>query len=261
MKRLTEIEIFRDYYPIWSYLSLQDLKSRFRRSRLGAFWIVMQQLGFSLGAGYIWAKVFGLDPADFIPFIALGFAIWGFLTAAMTEGGNAFIIAHNYLKQLPLPQSLFIFRTLATQLVTLSIGFTTAIMILVAFWRLQPLGLLYCLPGIAIALVYGYGAIGTMAYLGLRYRDLPHALAMLFNLLFVVTPVIYPPETLIKKGLHLVIFGNPFASLIEVIRAPLLSGALAELPHYFIASAFAMALVGMRFYLANKWERFVPFWS
>lgn len=258
---LRELKLALDNFQMWTYLSGSDVKNRFRRSKLGIVWPMLQQLAFSLGAGIIWATVFHLKPEDFIPFLTLGFAIWGFIAASMTEGCAAFVIAHGYLKQLPLPQSIFILRTLLTQLIFLSIGLATALGVLLYFGKLTLPGLIFCIPGLLILIIYSYGAIGSLAYLGLRYRDLQHGLTGILSLLFVVTPVIYPAEVLIQKGLAFAIYGNPFASLIEVVRYPILNAEFASPSHYLASSAFALLLVLLRFQLGSRWSRFVPFWS
>lgn len=256
-----ELKLAVDNFHIWSYLSSSDVKNRFRRSKLGILWPILQQLAFSLGAGMIWAAVFHLRPEDFIPFLTLGFAIWGFIAASMTEGCSSFVIAHGYLKQLPLPQSIFIFRTLLTQLIFLTIGFVTALVVLLYFGKLTLFGLIIGIPGIFILIIFAYGSIGSMAYLGLRYRDIQHGLASIFSLLFVVTPVIYPTEVLVKKGFGVIVYGNPFASLIEVVRFPILNATFADPIHYLVSSLFAIALVLLRLQLGSRWSRFVPFWS
>jgi len=256
-----EFKLAVNNFNIWSYLSASDVKNKFRRSKLGVIWPVIHQLAFSLGAGVIWAAVFHLKPEDFIPFLTMGFAIWGFIAGSMMEGCSSFVVAHGYLKQLPLPQSIFIFRTVFTQVIYLAIGLATALGVLLYFGKLHPLGLLYALPGLMLLLAYSYGAIGTLAYLGLRYRDLQHGLAGIFSLLFVITPVIYPAEVLIQKGLSFAIYMNPLSSLIEIVRVPVLTGDFANGSHYAIAGVFALVLVVLRFYFGSRWGRYVPFWS
>ncbi len=256
-----EFKLAVDNFNIWSYLSVSDVKNKFRRSKLGVIWPVLQQLAFSLGAGVIWAAVFHLKPEEFIPFLTMGFAIWGFISGSMMEGCSSFVVAHGYLKQLPLPQSIFIFRTVFTQLIYLAIGIGTALAVLLYFGKLHPLGLFYALPGLLLLISYAYGAIGTLAYLGLRYRDLQHGLAGIFSLLFVITPVIYPAQVLIQKGLGFAIYMNPFSSLIEIVRVPVLTGNFADGSHYLIAGIFAAVLIVCRFYLGSRWGRYVPFWS
>lgn len=256
-----ELIIAKNNYPIWSYLSKSDVINRFRRSRLGLLWPILHQLSFSLGAGLIWATLFNLNPVDFIPSITLGFAIWAFISAAIMEGCYAFVVAHGYLKQLSLPQSIFIFRTLYTQLIYLSLGFITAIITLFIFDSLSFFGLLLSLPGIFILIFYGYSTIGLMAYLGLRYRDLQHAFGSLLNFFFVFTPVIYPANMLAKKGFSFAIYLNPFASLIEIVRYPILNNTFADPIYYLISTIFVIFLLFLRFKIGSRWSRYVPFWS
>jgi ABC-type polysaccharide/polyol phosphate export permease len=255
-----DLSVAINYFDLYAYLSKQDLNSRFRRSFLGVLWIVIQQLAFSLIAGLMWARIFSLDPSNFIPFLTIGFATWGVLSTAMTEGCGIFIIAQTYLKQLPLPQSVFIFRALLTSFFYLFVGIMTAIFVLTLFNKFYITSLFYALPGISILLLYSYGANGMMAYLGLRYRDLQHALSAVFSLLFIVTPVIYPPAVLVQKGIGMALYMNPFASLIEIIRFPLLNSEFADIQHYGVSAVFALLLVACKFVLSKKWGRFVPFW-
>ena len=94
------------------------------------------------------------------------------------------------------------------------------------------LSIFYMLPAIAILICYFYGIICSLAYIGIRNRDLQHAITSVVYLLYIVTPVLYPPEVLIKKGVGIVIYMNPLASSIEIIRHPLLINDFAPIRHY-----------------------------
>lgn len=257
----SDLSIAIKYFDLYYFLAKQDLKSRFRRSYLGISWIVIQQLFFSLVAGFVWSRIFGMKASEFIPFLTIGSVLWTFISAAMVEGCGTFVIAHGYLKQLPLPQSIFIFRTLFTSLFYLAVGLCTAIGVLIIFDKFNVLSIFYMLPGIIILVCYFYGISGSLAYLGLRYRDLQHAITSILSLLFIVTPVLYPPEVLVKKGIGIVIYMNPLASLIEIIRHPLLNNDFAPSHHYLISIAFVSFLMSLKLILKRKWERFVPFWA
>jgi lipopolysaccharide transport system permease protein len=249
------------YLDLYSFLSKQDLDSRFRNSSLGVLWIIIQQLAFAIIAGMLWSRIFLLEPSSFIPFLTIGFALWGFISSAMTEGCSIFVSNQRYLKQLPLPQSIFIFRSLLTASFYLLVGLITATGVLIYFDKFYITGLFYMVPGIVILLGYFYGASGTMAYLGLRYKDLQHALATIFSLLFIVTPVIYPSSVLIERGIGGVVYINPFASLLEVVRYPMLNADFANIEHYAIALVFGVFLISVKLILTKKWGRFVPFWA
>lgn len=256
-----DFKIALKYFDLYYFLAKQDLKSRFRRSYLGIFWIVIHQLAFSLFAGFIWSRIFGIEVKSFIPFVIIGSVLWSFIYASMVEGCGTFIIAQSYLKQLPLPQSIFIFRTVLVSFFYLFIGMLTAIFMLLVFNKLSIAGLIYILPSVPLLIIYFYGISGSMAYLGLRYRDLQHALSSMLSMLFIVTPVIYPPEVLQQKGISAVLYLNPFASLIEIVRYPLINGSFASAEHYLIAGGFSLLMITSKYWLQKHWGRFVPFWA
>ena len=66
----------------------------------------------------------------------------------------------------------------------------------------------------AIALGYLLGGLCT------RYRDIPPIVTSLMQVLFYVTPVIWPPK-LLEGNEHLLLF-NPFYYLLELMRSPLM---------------------------------------
>lgn len=256
----SDLNIAIKYFDLYYFLAEQDLKNRFRRSYLGISWIVIHQLFFSLVAGFLWSKLWGLELGSFIPFLTIGSVLWTFISSSFTEGCGTFVIAQGYLKQLPLPQSIFLFRTLLVALFYLGVGISAAIIVLVLFANFQIISIFYITPGLLVLICYFYGTSSVMAYLGLRYRDLQHAVTSLLSLLFIVTPVLYPPEILIKKGIGFVVYINPLGSLIEIIRYPLIHSSFADTKHYLITMSFSAVMLLFKNLLQKKWGRFVPFW-
>ncbi|MBN7777452.1 ABC transporter permease [Nitratireductor aquimarinus] len=223
------------YREIWLFLAVQDVKSRFRRSYLGVFWMVAHQLTFALGGGLIWSAIFGTDPATFIPSIASGFAIWGFIASSFVDGSNAFVVSQGYIRQVSMPVQIFILRHWATSLVTLLVGTSTAIALALVLGGPQVLlGLPAFLLGAILLALCMLMVSAAMSYLGVVYGDVTHALAGIFQMLFVVSPVIYPPQVLEDRGLGWFVAINPFASMIEVVRVPILEQNMAQPFNYAV---------------------------
>src|SRR5262249_5300185 len=118
---------------LWTKLGAQIVSTRFRRSYFGILWLAINYLAFALGGGLIWSRIFQLDPAYFIPFIGVGFAIWGFVAGAFVDGSTAFVYAAGYIKAMPLPLSIFVMRALYAQGVYLFVGAGVALAAGVAF--------------------------------------------------------------------------------------------------------------------------------
>ncbi len=246
---------------IWRPLSHHDLRRRFRRSVFGVLWIVFQQMFFAVGAGLLWSTLFGVDARSFIPFVASGLAVWSFITGSYTSGCSTFSQAQVYLKQIPVNSSIFIYRMLYTNLVILFIGVLTSFF-LVSILLPQNIGwgTLLVLPGIGMVAAAAFVTTQTLAYIGMRFRDVQHALPSLFQLLFVLTPILYPIDILRARGLEITEFINPFTSIIEVIRAPLINGVAAQWPHYAIVIAYIVVFQVLSVAVHARWKHEMPYW-
>src|SRR5689334_16756700 len=86
---------------LWSHLGWQDIKQRYRRSVLGPFWITISQGVLALGLGLLYSLLFKLHLPVFLPFIATGFIVWGFISGCLTEGMETFIANEGLIKHLP----------------------------------------------------------------------------------------------------------------------------------------------------------------
>ncbi len=116
----------------------------------------------------------------------------------------------------------------------LGIGLATSVAVMAAFGVAPSWGVLSALPGILMVLALGVLVVTSISFLGSRYRDLQHGIAMLLQLLFVITPILYPPAMLVERGLEWAVHVNPLTAVIEVIRHPLLHNDFAPALHYQI---------------------------
>ena len=251
--------ILTNYSDIWTYLARQDLNAQFRRSRLGIAWLIINQLSFAVGGGFLWAALFGLDPLYFIPFIATGFAVWGFLAGAFVDGCGVFLVASGYIRQIPLPLPVYVYRQTMAATIRMLIGVAVSLGLVVLFGRAHSFNILLVLPGLFLLVLFALFTILAMAYAGARYRDLQHGLGNVFQILFVLTPVIYPPELLVKKGLGWAAYVNPFTALIEVVRRPLTEQVPAQWFEYGLVVLYIVIAALVAWFLRNRLERDVVY--
>jgi ABC-type polysaccharide/polyol phosphate export permease len=245
---------------IWGHLAGQVVSSRFRGSYLGIVWLIVQFLAFSAGGGLVWAHIFNQDPRMFIVFVGVGFAVWGFLAGSVVDGSTAFIAGAGYIKQMPLPLSVFVLRNVMSGALYCAIGVGVALAVSLAVGRPIEAGVLWVFPGAAMLLTASTVTVTAMAYLGARFRDLTHGLANIFQVLFVLTPVIYTPEILIQRDLAAFVYCNPLHSMIEIIREPITHSRAADLEHYGIAGLYTLVVGLAAAGLVKLWGKRVIYW-
>lgn len=245
-------------YRIWTTLAWQTLKSRFRRSVFGILWLFAGFLVFSVATGVVWSQIMNQDPLFLIPFIGIGFACWAFIYGCLVEGGASLIGAAGYIQQLRIPYTVFFMRNVAVQAFTAMAGILMALVVLFVMGGEVTWHALFAIPGLLILFVAGFGATTILGYLGSRFRDTNHALAALMNLLFVVTPVIYPASLILERGGPIALIAvrlNPLFAFIDIVRTPIVYGAPASFESYAMALGSTAFLLIAAFIIHRQMAR------
>ncbi|MBZ9740971.1 MULTISPECIES: ABC transporter permease [unclassified Mesorhizobium] len=229
-------------WRVWIFLGVQDIKARFRRSFIGPLWILLNLAFFVGGAGFVYGVMFGQPMADFLPFLTAGFVIWGFLLSSFIEAGAAFVGSEGYIKQFSYPKQIYLLRALVSYSIVLLIGFLAIIIVQIFFQNFHILGWIMAVPGLMLLLVAALGHIVISAYVGTRFRDLPFALAGILQVIFFVTPIMFPIKVLQEKHLDFVYQYNPLYYLIDIVRHPILEGGFSPFENYAFAAIYLFVL-------------------
>ena len=229
-------------WRVWTFLGLQDIKSRFRRSVIGPVWLLLYTAFFVAGAGVFYGLMFAQPVEDSVPFLTAGIVIWTFLLSTFTESGNSFIAAEGYIKQFSFPKQIYLLRSLVVYSVVLGLGLAALVPVQLYFHRFTFTGWLMALPGVVILFAAALGHIAICAYLSTRFRDLPHAMTSIFQVLFFVTPIMFPAKLLAERRLDFVYQFNPLYYLIDVVRHPILEGEWAIAHNYAVGCAYVIVV-------------------
>ena len=207
-------------WPLWGLMGWQDIRQRYRRSMLGPFWLTLS-MGILVGAlGVLYAKLFGVDIHDYLPFLTLGFLSWTLISTLINEGCGTFTASENFIKQMRLPFSLFVYRIVWRNLIIFAHNLIIypVVAVLFGIWP-GVTGLLF-LPGLAIVALNGLWAGLLLGMICARFRDVPQIVASLLQVAFFLTPIIWKPDLLGRRAG--IVDLNPFYHFVQIIRAPLL---------------------------------------
>ncbi|WP_027942483.1 ABC transporter permease [Amycolatopsis taiwanensis] len=270
---------------LWGHLGWQDIKQRYRRSVIGPFWITISQAVISLGLGILYSTLWHLSVSTFLPYIATGFIVWGFISGCLSEGMETFITNEGLIKQIRAPLTVYVLRTVWRQ--TLMFAHNIIVVVIIAAIFFTHLSSSYdlvnttctpdtviCHPGIGwwslsaipAFVLLAVNACWVTMLLGIistRYRDLPQLINSLIQLLFYMTPIVWPIDQLYGHGarsdlatwvvplVHL----NPFYHFVQILRAPLIGQAVNIWSWVVVGGitivGWLLALVAMRNYRAR----------
>ncbi len=211
---------------MWRALALQDIKLRYRGSILGPFWLTISTLVMVIGIGAIYAQLFQVDAKTYVPYFALGLIVWQLLSSTITEGCEIFLRAESVIQQVPMPFSVHAYRCVCRNFLVLAHNLAIVPIGLALFEIPVRWSVLTIFPAFVLLAVNGLWISILLGLVSTRFRDVPPIVASFLQVVFFMTPVLWPVESL--GGWRPVATFNPLFAAIDVVRAPLLGVPTAE---------------------------------
>jgi ABC-type polysaccharide/polyol phosphate export permease len=222
----------------WWVLALNEIRQRYRRSKIGQLWLTLSMAANIAGIGIVFSVVFNQPIRSYLPFLGIGLIIWGLLSALVLDLANAYILSGGYLRANPLPRSTVLFQIILRDTVMFAHNLILIPIIIVVFDIPVTWVTLLFLPGLVLCLINAFWIGLILAPLCARFRDTPQILASIIQLAFFLTPVMFQPQVLRDRFSHLIWY-NPFANFLEILRAPLLD-QIPDLHHYLLVAIYTV---------------------
>ena len=227
----------------WLFLIKNDLQMRYRRSVLGVGWSLLHPLAAAVVTCAVFHAIFHMDVKDFGPFILCGLAWWAYMTGVTTQGCQSYVQAESYIRQRPLPIAVYPLRVTLGAIIHLAIALT---LVLLLTWVFKGFGNLPALvglvPAILLLFLFGWSVAILVGYLNVVFRDVQHFCDVCFQILFYLTPIVYPPHVVAGTRVGWLVHYNPLTLFLKLVREPILEGRLPSLKCYAAAAAITLVL-------------------
>jgi len=246
-------------WPVWASLGWHDIRIRYVRTLLGPLWITVSMAVFVFAMGLVFSKIFNSDYHTYLPFLTSGLLVWGLISGILMEAGTTFSNAHFIILSVSAPYSMHVYRAVLRQLIIF--GHNALVFIAVILIAGVPVtwATLLFIPALALLCVTLAWMNLVVAMVGVRFRDLQPIIGSVLQLVFFLTPLIWDRHLLVGKADELLVDGNPFYHLVEIVRAPLLGKVPSRLT---IVAVLAMTIVGwfLTYLLFVRFRRRIPYW-
>lgn len=260
MSRNYALRIWDSRY-FWLHLSLSDLRSRWRRSFFGLLWTIIQPLGMTLLLSIVFGRIFNTEIVEYAPYILSGMVVWDFVTASAIGGSLSFVQADAYIKQCHHPLAIYTLRAVLTNLIAMllaSLGlFAWVLIVMPQNFGWAWLAALTIFP---ILVLIAWPLSTLLAYMATRFRDLPHALGLIFQAMWFVSPIYFEAKTFRGGNLHALVDYNPIYHMLEIVRAPLLQGDWPTLENYGYCFGLIVSLTLLAWLVGRTAEKKVIFY-
>ena len=247
------------HYRLISMLGWQSIRQRYRRSKLGAFWLTIS-MGILIGViGFVFGTIFHAPMKEFLPFIAIGIILWNFISSIITESCTAFIDNESIIKQLYIPLPIYIASIAWKNIIILGHNIIILpIVLLVVAKTLHWFALLSIIGFLCILINVTWVAL-VLAICCARYRDLTQIVSNIIQLCFYLTPIIWMPNIISARTNLNWLNINPIFHLFELVRAPLL-GQLPTTINWTISIIIAIIGWMITLLIYNRYKYRIVYW-
>lgn len=214
-------KIYKTRY-FWSHLAMNDLKARFRRSKLGLMWTVLQPLLLTLILSFVFSTVFKQTLGTYAMYILSGIVVWDMMQASVVGGGNSLFASEQYIRQFNHPISIYTLRYAILNLVTFLMELI-ALIIWVLIFQPENLILAFFTLPLTVLLYFPlvWGLVTIAGYSGAKYRDYPQIMLLVMQMIYYFSPVFFKQEMFLSSNILKVIFDlNPITHILNLVRYP-----------------------------------------
>lgn len=250
--RLQPAEIWRYRDLLW-LLALRDVRVRYKQAVLGAAWALIQPVvtmivlaGFFGGLMDMEERVGSGTPYPI--FLYAGLLPWMLFSSAVTASSNSLVSAAGILKKVYFPRLIVPLASAGAPLVDYALGATVLLGMMFYYgvglsWSMLLLPML-----LASTLIAVFGVSLVVAALTVAYRDFRHVVPFMVQVLFFLTPVIYP-VSIVPERFRWLLMLNPMGGTTDAFRAAILGRSIDYGP-WAISTAIGavMVILGLAYF-------------
>lgn len=245
-------------WEIWTLLGVSDIRQRYKRSRLGQFWLTASMAFFIASTGVVYSLLFNQPIYDYVPLLAVNMTVWTLLSGIVTDSTTAFVQAGMYLRQDALPKTIFVIRVLTRNLIILGHNIVIIPLVFLAFGVVPTSVVILAIPGLALLIIAAFAVTLISSILCTRFRDLPQIVQNLLQVAFFVTPVLWRPEQIGGSSFYVVGL-NPFAAFLRIVADPI-RGEVPDVLAYANALLSTLLLYAIALPLFARFRARIVYW-
>lgn len=238
-------------------LARLDIRNRYRGSVLGPFWLTLSTAIMVGALGVLYASLFRLPLAEYLPFLAVSLLVWGVINQVASDACTSLIAAEGIIRQLPLPYTVHVLRCVFRNAVIAAHSLPLILVVFLACGVVPGPGALLSLAGLALLALDAFAGALFLGMICARFRDIQQIVASALQLLFFLSPILWKPELLGPRRAWLPL--NPVYAVMETVRGPLVEGG-ASAAIWLAALGWSAALCALAFGFFVRFRGRIAFW-
>src|SRR5262245_8349267 len=211
------------YRDLLAVLSRHRINVRYKQSRLGGLWALLQPLAMMLVFTAVFARLVRV-PSEGVPYALFaysGILPWTFFSGAVSNGTGSLVSHAALVTKVFFPREILPLSYVIAAAVDLIIGSVVLVGLLIFYRVPLTAELLMVVPIVALLSILATACGLVLSAIQVRMRDVGVALPIALQLLMFASPVLYPLGVVPAAWRTLYLL-NPLAGLIDGFRRSVL---------------------------------------
>ncbi len=253
-----------DWRELWAYKELfyfftwRDIKIKYKQTVLGFAWAVLQPLLMMVIFTFFFGKALNV-PSQNLPypvFVFSGLLLWNTFASGLTSSANSMVNNAHIIKKIYFPRLIIPVSSILVALFDFLMAFILFVPLLAYYKQAVSWSLLWAWPmALTITLIATLGPGCLLSALNVKYRDFRYVIPFLVQVLFFLTPVIYPISLLKYPLLQYVLVCSPMYAAVELFRYPI-TGIQPDLSFIVLSLVSGLILLFTGVFYFKKTEDF-----
>lgn len=254
-KRFDWKELWR-YRELFYFFAWRDIKIKYKQTILGFLWAILQPLLMMVVFTLFFGRALNISSQD-LPYpiyVFSGLLIWNMFSSGLTNTSNSMVNNATIIKKIYFPRLIIPVSSILVALFDFFMALILLVCILIFYKQPVSVSAIVLWPAALIIGVIATLGIGTwLAALNVKYRDFRYVIPFLVQVLFFLTPVIYPLSTLKEPLLQYFLVCSPVYAAVELFRYPL-TMIMPNISFLFISlcSGLILLVVGMYYFKSTE---------
>jgi lipopolysaccharide transport system permease protein len=212
------------YKELFYFFTWRDIKVKYKQTALGFMWAILQPLLMMLIFTLFFGRALKVPSQnlEYPVFVFSGLLIWTIFSSGLTNAANSMVTNAVIIKKIYFPRLIIPVSSVLVSLFDFLMAFLLFIALLIFYHQPVAWIAVWCWPlSLIITIIATLGPGTLMAAMNVKYRDFRYVIPFLVQVLFFMTPVIYPVSVLDYPALQYVIVLSPMYAAVEIFRLPL----------------------------------------
>ena len=229
----------RELLAIWLKYNIE---TRYNQRILGILWIVLLPLSTAVVLTVAFTQVMRIQlDKPFISFYLSALVIYNVFNNGVLASNFAVLSKLSLVTQVYFPREILVLVALGEVIIDFVFTFVTMLIVNACFGVFPNLYFVYLLPLLLLMIIITLGLMLIFSALSILIRDIPPLVSVGLQLVFFLSPIIYPVEQ-IPEEFRILYLINPIAPLVQGFRDVIVYSRMPDVVTLYYPLAFALVV-------------------